>query len=123
MPGLGDRDFWGDIQVKNCGISICRAFDVAQISPTAASNLASAAKHKHLNNQVLLSITSLILDASSHLEHACLPPGQLHFRPISKLCVEAAVYSEFHLFNEVQVDDLASIGPKETIRIETPLQR
>ncbi len=41
---------------------------------------------------------------------------------VAKLRVETPIHAQFHAFDEIQIDDLPSIGPEEAIRIETLLQ-
>jgi hypothetical protein len=59
------------------------------------------------------------LDAHLDLEQSGLPAGNFHFRAIAKLRVQAPIHAKFHIFDEIQIDNLATIGAEEAILIET----
>jgi hypothetical protein len=57
------------------------------------------------------------------LEQARLPARNLDLGTVAKLRVQTPIHAKFHGFDEIQIDDLASIGTEEAVRIETLFER
>jgi hypothetical protein len=51
-----------------------------------------------------------------------LPAGNLHFKTVAKLRMQPPIHAQVYTLDEIQIDDLASIGAEESIWIQTLLE-
>jgi hypothetical protein len=64
---------------------------------------------------VAASVTSCS-NSNAHLglEQARLTARNLHFGTVAKLRVQTPIHAKFHIFDEIQIDNLPSIGAEFT---------
>jgi hypothetical protein len=63
-----------------------------------------------------------VSDAQLCFEQARLPAGNLHFKTVAKLRMQPPIHAQVYTLDEIQIDDLASIGAEESIWIQTLLE-
>src|SRR5260370_13938817 len=89
-----------------------------RVGPALADFFFTCAK----SARCFLSWQLKLSNAHLGLEQARLTARNLHFGTIAKLRVQTPIHAQFHAFDEIQIDDLPSIGAEEAIRIETLLE-
>jgi hypothetical protein len=62
------------------------------------------------------------LDVHPHLEQARLAARDLHFRAVPQLHVQTSADPELNAGDEVQVEDLSTIGAEEAPRIDASVE-
>src|SRR5262245_16107481 len=62
------------------------------------------------------------LHVHARLEQSCLPARDFHLGAVFQLHVQASADAELHALDEIQVDELTTVGPEESPRIDALLE-